>query len=383
VLIQPHPDDNRKVRELFEHARKAEGPNEPRKHHFVPASYLRRWQHDELIRVTDLGVKTYTTSPERAARQTDFYRIEHPEIDRDEVPPLVFETMLGKLESSAWTAIDILIDGRSCDLDDVIHQEFAWHLAFQITRGHAFREDGRYHTASMYRLQYADITDEQIHRRLGKKGGSVTPELVQRHREFLDRVKTGESEFRPHDIELIKQAGVAAKAIVGCLLARWWYVFETPPILVTCDEPVIMLGGPGTPRDRRGGVANAGAILHPLSPSRLLVMFHPALEPRGPLALDGLETLDINREILANTHRLAFDQPQRRFTEKMPVPPPPELPLLPVGPIPWPNQEQGDLYMLAKRTRWASVKSPPPWPVERWWDRPMGTFALPPVGLQK
>ena len=113
-------------------------------------------------------------------------------------------------------------------------------------------------------------------------------------------------------------------------------------------------------------------------------MFHPALEPQGPRMLDRLETLDVNREILAATHRLAFDQPHRRLIERIPVPEAPPKTLLPEGPIPWESPERGDLYRWVKRTRWATSPNPPPWPVPRWWVLPQeaGQWSgLPPVGV--
>ena len=59
----------------------------------------RRWAEGGVIRVTDLDDNnSYLCAPEKAARETDFYRIDHPDIPRDEVPPLVFETLLGHLE---------------------------------------------------------------------------------------------------------------------------------------------------------------------------------------------------------------------------------------------------------------------------------------------
>ena len=154
--------DERKAWEVFEQARKNEGPSAQRKHHLVPASYLRRWQQGGQIRVTELGIKSYKTSPEKAARETDFYRLEHPEVDPEHLPPLLFETLLGKLEGSAKLAIDVLLEQQPGALDDEIMQEFAWHLSFQFVRGYTFREENRNQLASMYRLQYANVSDEQI-----------------------------------------------------------------------------------------------------------------------------------------------------------------------------------------------------------------------------
>src|ERR1700688_2673718 len=73
-----------------------------RKHHLVPASYLRRWTRDGQLNVTDLpeSKKTYSSSAETAARVTDFYAIRDEQIDEDELPPMLMETMLAKIEGS-------------------------------------------------------------------------------------------------------------------------------------------------------------------------------------------------------------------------------------------------------------------------------------------
>src|SRR4051794_26435246 len=84
---------------LLEDARRSADQSAPRKHHLVPASYLRRWAEGGRIRVTQIEEKnSYLAAPEKAARETDYYRIEAPEISPDEVPPLLFETMLGRVE---------------------------------------------------------------------------------------------------------------------------------------------------------------------------------------------------------------------------------------------------------------------------------------------
>jgi len=41
---------------------------------------------------------SYRATPGNAARETDYYRVESEDLDPIEVPPLVFETMLGTAE---------------------------------------------------------------------------------------------------------------------------------------------------------------------------------------------------------------------------------------------------------------------------------------------
>lgn len=70
------------VRAIFEQAVKNAEGTPPRKHHLVPASYLRRWAEDGKVRVTvvDEG-RSYLSAPETAACETDYYRLDHPDVD--------------------------------------------------------------------------------------------------------------------------------------------------------------------------------------------------------------------------------------------------------------------------------------------------------------
>ena len=72
VFRAPDETSEEAVAALFESARNSE-KSAPRKHHLVPASYLRRWAVHDQIRVTETDSRhSYTPSPEKAARETDF-----------------------------------------------------------------------------------------------------------------------------------------------------------------------------------------------------------------------------------------------------------------------------------------------------------------------
>src|SRR5437879_1980813 len=95
------------VRALVEEARLLEGSPSARKdHHYVPSSYLARWADDGLLRRTDLVEgRERQMSPKQVAKERDFYRIESEDVDPIEVPPLLFEVVLGKVESWGKPAI--------------------------------------------------------------------------------------------------------------------------------------------------------------------------------------------------------------------------------------------------------------------------------------
>jgi len=119
---------------FLERARRNE-VSAPRKHHLVPASYLDRWAEDGRVRVTQVEDGTsYETSPGKAARITDFYRLEAEGLDPEQLPPLLFETLLSEVEAWAKTIIDQLVT-QPRTLDPDLVAKSAWFLAFQFTRG--------------------------------------------------------------------------------------------------------------------------------------------------------------------------------------------------------------------------------------------------------
>lgn len=356
-------------RHLLEQARRNAGEAEPRKHHLVPASYLQRWAEESKVRVTVVDEhRSYLSSPEKAARETDFYRIEHPSVDADQVPPLLFETMLSRVEGNAKTVIDDLIKYRDPGaLDPESLALFAWHLALTITRGKAFRAEQQELLADFYRLQYAKITDDGIAARLREHDIDPTLEKIAWHREFLDDLQSGEVLVQKPDAAVIASSGETAAILGEHLFQRDWVIYEAPPILVTCDEPVIIVGGPGSPRSERGGVQSAGVVMYPLDPSNLLVLFHAEMRPIGPPALDHVETAEINREILAGASRWAFERPSRAIAKGLRVPPAPEKPFMREGPFSKNDSSGSEVYRYFKPTRWQDKSWMPPWPVRRWW----------------
>ncbi|MCX5169056.1 DUF4238 domain-containing protein [Streptomyces antibioticus] len=352
---------------LIESARRDEaGGSAPRKHHLVPASYLRRWEEDGKIRVTHVDQKkSHLSAPEKAARETDYYRLESPDLDESALPPLLFEKMLGEVEGMSVGVIDALAEHGPDVLTPKQRAEFSLFLAFQITRGHSFRTANRLMVGDFFKMQYEGVTREGVRQLLIERGMPATETDIEAAQAALREVTEGDLVMQPQDAAIVAESGSVAIQLGEHLFARDWHTFETLRLLVTCDEPVVLLGGPPRRRDERAGVSTAAVAMFPLGPSKLLVMFHPRMRPRGSLRLDAVETAEINREIMSATSRWAFEQPSRHVTERMPVPPP-APPFKREGPFPMAGDGRKQLFRTFHPTRWANTV-PPPWPVSRWW----------------
>lgn len=350
----------RELKGLFDRARNP--GSTPRKQHLVPGSYLARWAVHGKIRVTEVDTsKTYCVSPKQAARETDFYNLSSPDISVEELPPLLFEVMLSEVESWGTQAIDGLLHAHPRDLDPELMAQFTFYLALQMTRGQRFRQQLRSSSHHMAVLQFGDMTDEGIRHTLRKRGEPVTDENVASARRALDQLKAGDLRVVPQNAAITGLAGPIAYELGEHLLSREWVVWEAPPLL-TCDEPVVLIGGPDEDREEQVGLQGAAVIAFPLAPDAVLIMTPHELPPGR---LDHVEVAELNREIIANATRWVFERGDRRTSTAISVPPLP------------PSATRTEEVQIADRnrrlvrhylpSRWAGQIDVPPWPVARWY----------------
>jgi hypothetical protein len=366
-----NPEIDSAVADLFDAARKNDnGPSRPRKHHLVPASYLVRWEVEDKIRVTETDTRlTYLNAAEVAARETDFYRMESEDLDPDDVPPLLFETILSRVEGAGRAAIDLVLTGGVRALGPVDVQAMSQFLAFQIARGRARRREIMDMANKAMLLQFADITDDGIRQRLEQNGAGSTSQEVASMRIFIDDWKAGKYVVGPQPAAQVALASMAAEDIAMTLLGRRWWIYGSSSPIITCDEPVVAIGGPGQDRCAVLGVGTAGVVVFPLDPHHVLAMFHPGI-PLDAVALhrDLLpsEVDELNAELAAASDRWMFEQSSHRRTTTLLVPP-------------WPNEsttfedievvnDPQRQYMRSFRpNRWARFRKAPRSPIERWW----------------
>jgi hypothetical protein len=354
---------------LIEIAKGNDGPSAPRQHHVVPRFYLDAWAVDKMVRVTDLGVSprhSYRVKPSQAARVRDFYRIESPEIDAAEMPPLLFETILGEIEGSASPIVNKLVSAEEISPEEVA--QFSWYLGFQATRGRSFREDIGFFASEAVKIQFSGITDDAIRKRLEESGTEPTDEAIASAREFIDGIQSGQYFASPQHAQQVGLSGQLAVIVGSTFMFRNWRVFEACAPLITCDEPVVAIGGPTCSRRRDPGYGTAGVVIFPLGPAHLLAMFHPDLELDHLGTIPDLlpsEVAEINLDVAAASSRWVIERGDRRLTTHLT--------------LPWGNSAAardvlngvgprgGELHHFFGNDRWHLSGNPPPWPVARWW----------------
>lgn len=357
------------LRKLIEEARRSsESPSAARRHHLVPAFYLKKWADRDRIRVTDIDrAESWVTTPTKAARQTDYYRIESPDLDPQEIPPLLFEVTLSKVERWGADFIAAAIDDPVNVLnDDEMRALFSIYMAFQYVRGRSYRAVAQASATDLFKLCYGEITEEGIRHHLKEKGLEPNPENVALFRSFVDQLNSGDVTVGPQQAAVIGMTGQIAVEAGLHLFARGWHIYRVPEILLTSDEQVVPIAGPPHPRTERGGVGNAAVVIFPLAPGLLLAMFdgHNA-RPTPPYELDYGDIADLNREVAAAASTYAFERPNRKCALALNLPKS-AAPISRENPIPVDNAGTEYLIRSYRPHRWANAEHTPPWPVKRW-----------------
>lgn len=364
------------VANLFARAKAAEA-NPPRKHHLVPSSYLRSWERDGKLRVTDLERgSSWLTPAKKALRDTDFYELSGEGLDTDAVPPWLMETTLGRLEDEAVPALARLVaKPESLSSEDRFFVSNL--LAFQYTRSRGIREEMKFLANEVFKATYGALTADGVRAELTRRSVDPTPERVDGSLRFLEDVQRGRAWVEPQKAQLVHQAAAHAVQLAEYLFTRVWIVYSVPPLLVTTDQPVVAIHGPGGSREHRAGLGTAGVVVFPLNPSHLLAMVHTRLAADWGLSaepdriyldqLTSFESLEVAHELVAHTDRYVVEVPNRSLGSRLnvgPLAPPADFDEVARRPQ---GAGQASLMRLSKRNRWATAAVVPPWPVPRWW----------------
>ncbi|WP_341267409.1 DUF4238 domain-containing protein [Gordonia malaquae] len=322
-----------------------------RRHHFVPEFHLRYWAIDGMVKTVDVdtGRAKGPLSTRSVAFERDFYTIPDG-ADSVDTSPLWVETYLSRIENSAARHIAELNAGPAGPVGDLsVKRDLAVFLGLQ----HRRTVDARRRS-----LVIANAPDSIKQPMLERMMPTATPLQIEEsmQNQLRDR-KAGAIRMMIEDVRNVT---------AGTLFGRRWAIYEAEGALVTCDEPVIAIAGPRYPRSVSVGSGLSGVVVYPLSPGRVLVMSHPQLQDRGPFLLDHNETHNLNREIVANAAKTAFERPSDTTVESA------DVPARPPSTDPDYTQMSVDdaidlmLQLATPRNRWAYHDNPPPWPVPRW-----------------
>jgi hypothetical protein len=352
--------------------------NAPRKHHVVPGSYLRRWEHDGGLWVSDrVASKTYRGRANKIARETDFYRLDSDQVDGHKVPPLVAEFLLSQIEGAAVGAIDALVDADGIVDDSNLDRFNATNfIAMQALRGRRARTGHESLTAGFHRYVSQFGLDPGAVR--AQYDGEMSDEMVASIIGINEQVSSGDAQVLPTQVSSIALAFEMLESFGEEIFTRRWVVYTSDAPLLTTDEPVVALGGRFIDRGSVPGPAIAGVMMLALDPCHLLAMFHRdmLLSPRAVVpTLSAVETDEVNIEIAAHAHRLIVSSGRKKSPDRLPSLPPLVPPSQVEDPVPIRNSdENAELIAFFQPSPWLYVPDQP-LPVARWWDLDERTYS--------
>jgi hypothetical protein len=279
----------------------------PKRHHFVPRSYLARFSQDGRVLVRWRGRSgLIKTGVQNVAVESGFYEVEQPSGEKS----VAVEALLSKMEGSAATVLRS-IDEAAALPDAGTHERemLAVFLAVQLTRTPEQRD------RVLFPKHVADSA-----------GGREIDAVVVA--EYLERVHLG---FPPDAAEvraaldfvqialrdpsfLTKEYAIqlmlnGVDQFVPVLLDLGWALeIARKPQLLTSDLPLVIWRKPSR-RDRYEGVgiANAEEIRFPLDPGKQLVLTSSEAPPVQ--RIEPSRVRSCNADIASACHRFIVGHP--------------------------------------------------------------------------
>ncbi|MBY8861225.1 DUF4238 domain-containing protein [Nocardia sp. CA2R105] len=338
-------------------------PQRTRIHHFVPQTYLRRWTEDggreSPVLLTELVTgHSDLKSPEEIANGENFYQIIAADVDPDDEPDLWFETHMSRIEDAAarwFRTLDDRAPGKITDPN--FAENLAVFVALQSQRTPRARAADLNISAALQRFGSRNALDDR--RVLPIICAALRiPYSPSRHYQIIDEIlaqPTFSSDAKSTAIDTAIK--VWRNHITPHLAQRTWWLATSDDPLLTCDEPVVRIAGPGKPRNRPPDFSNTALVLFPISPHRLLLATQKTQLPT-PFELTPDETRGVNLEITSNAIEFTYELPGDDIAAGITVPP-----LPPFDPSTASNFWEA---VLPPPTRWAERADAPSWPLQRW-----------------
>lgn len=295
--------------------------SEPRRHHYVPGFYLRRFANkkSQVVQYDRDGRRGYANAVANCAVETDFYRL----LGQDGSPSNDAEEFFNIVEthtSEAMRTIDLLPLGETC-LDKEARLTLAIHIAFQFIRTREARDLANQLGDLIYRgnleLSLRGKSGDAFIEELTELAGRLpTENEISAARKFIEDPTA--TKILPSFNELYPMMVSAAFEVAPKIAARPWVLLEcTAPAFLTSDRPVTFW------RDRRRGDAafglgldNADAVYFPLDPKKMLVVLQgpsDSLERRSPTRAD---VRKINAIVANWSYRFIYHHPNHRPVDK-------------------------------------------------------------------
>jgi hypothetical protein len=290
--------------------------SEPRRHHLVPKSYLRRFadESDQIAVVRRDGSKRFVTSVEKAAAGTDFYAVETTDGRSQDV-----ERMFSRIEGAAHEAIERVLSGAFPPTPDD-RERIAWFVAVQFVRGRDMRQA---HTAMIEyftKLHVVNVSEAQVRAMLAKTGKTPTDEEVADLVGFASDPSAYSIE--PSQNWLVSLMLRQPPKLMPMVAARQWQLARFfAPVLLTSDSPVILWCRTPPPAPYGVGFGTADEIGFPLDRHHLLVASRHDV-PEVVVECDGATGTALNFLTAVRAYEWVYHHPAEDPLQGLELPPP-------------------------------------------------------------
>lgn len=283
----------------------------PKRHHFVPRSYLARFGRDGSVLVRWRGRKDLVaTSTANIAVETGFYDVVGPDARRS----TVVEERLAGLEGEAMKAIRAADQALALPGPNSADRvALATFLATQMTRTPEQRERVMFPRRVATFAADREIDRDLIARYLCEVhlGFPPQPSEVQAALDYV-HVALRDPEAITKDLSIQLMLASVEKLVPVILNLHWNLEIARKPRLVTSDAPLLVWRRP-TPRDRFEGIglANAEEVRFPLDPGKQLVLTQNP-RPETVTRIEPGRVRACNDDIARGCHRFVVGHPDRR-----------------------------------------------------------------------
>lgn len=292
--------------------------SKPRRHHTIPAFYLRRFANpkSQAVAYRRSTAKKITTSVSNLAVETDFYAV----IDESGEVSMGVEELLSLVESHAHRVM-VGIDQGNFPPNGEDRSWLALFLALLMCRTQEFRRTGEIVADFIAKLQLQGLSRENIRSQLLEKDGREPPEAeVDRIAELIDNPDG--YEIKPHTndsvglmLELAKELGPRIEAM------SWHLIKGTKRLFLTSDRPIILWRTPSELDKWSGiGLATADEVYVPLDPRTLLLLMPDSRGLPDVLPATRVMAKDVNQLIVHSSFEWIFHHPKHDPLHRLTIP---------------------------------------------------------------
>lgn len=291
--------------------------DDARRHHYVPACYLRHFaipqdRYEGLLHVYDrITGKPWESSPDRSAHQRDFYRV-----DIEGEHPNLVENMYEALETRFAPTLAGVVERGTLPRDSEIamHELYAF-VASQAVRTPRIREKQlRFHNdssmLSMHMLaQSKGVFMAELQKSEPEISDDDVEEMYSTHLEFL---KAKGARVVMDQTTLVRDSLELAADIENVLARRSWILGVAPDdtSFIASDDPVHLqpsqLEVPKNPLWSPGFGDQYTNVIVPLSPRLVLMGFPQEFTARARIRLSRGEVAAINTDLALSAYRFVY-----------------------------------------------------------------------------